>query len=304
MKKFAKGCLIAALSMLGIGIIILAVCAFIRGTTPYEKNNISLSELIKGNLIISHNGETNIDFSNNHPTYSGNHEDFQVASASDVVNLNLEIAGGGCTISESSDEYFHIYSENTQEFQYYIENQTLYLKGFEQIPFDIQPDDYNYIYLEIPKDFVFQNIELELGAGIIEAASLCASEDINMKIGAGEFIADSLSTDMFTAEIGAGNAEIENASVKDSDIQVGLGNLTYSGLISRNLTAECGMGNMELFLNDAYENHNYELECVMGNVTLNQKNFSAVAYTDTIQHDADSTYFLECSMGNMTILFK
>ena len=306
MRKFAKGCLITALSMLCIGIVIIVVCTCIGGTSlyAYAKNNISLSELFKGNVVVSHNGETNINFSNNHPTYSGNHENIQVGSASDITDLNLEIAGGGCIISESSDEYFHIYSENAKEFQYYIDNKTLYIKGFDNIAFDIHPDDYNYIYLEMPRNFVFENIELELGAGIIKADTFQASKAIDMKIGAGEFIVNSLSSDILTAEIGAGNAEIENASVKDSNIEIGLGNMTYSGFITGNLTAECGLGNLNLYLNDEYENHNYDLELIMGNMTLGQKNFSAAAYTDSIKHGTSSTYTLECGMGNMTILFE
>lgn len=306
MKKFAKGCLITALSMLFTGVIILIICTFVGGTTlySYAKNNLNWSDLFNGHVVISHNGETNMDFSNNHQTYSGNYENMQVASSLDIRNLDLEIAGGGCKISESSDEYFHIYSENASEFQYYIEDETLYLKGFDHISYDIHPDDYNYIYLEIPKDFVFEDIDLELGAGIIEADSFQASNLIEMKVGAGEVIVASLTANTFTAEIGAGNAEIENAVVKDSDIQIGLGNMTYSGLITGNLSAECGMGNLDLYLNDAYENHNYVVDLVMGNMTLHQKSFSAVACSDHIQNGASSTYDLECGMGNMTILFQ
>ena len=306
MKKFAKGCLIAALSMLFTGVIILIICTFVGGTTLYSfaKNNLNWSDLFDGHVVISHNGETDMDFSNSHPTYSGNHENMQVASSFDIRKLDLELAGGGCEISESSDEYFHIYSENAKEFQYYVEHETLYIKGFDHISYDIHPDDYNYIYLEIPKDFVFEDIKVELGAGIIEADSFQASNIIEMEIGAGEMIVDSLSANTFTAEIGAGNAEIRNATVKDSNLQIGLGNMTYSGLITRNLTAECGMGNLGLYLDDAYENHNYIVELVMGNMTLHQKSFTAVACSDNIQNGANSTYDLECGMGNMTILFQ
>ena len=57
MKKFAKGCLIAALSMLTIGIIILAICTFIGGTTllSYARNeiktNIDVEDFWGRNLI-------------------------------------------------------------------------------------------------------------------------------------------------------------------------------------------------------------------------------------------------------------
>lgn len=306
MKKFAKGCLAAALSMLGIGTIILVICVCVSGTTlySYAKNTLPLSDMINGHITILHNDSTPINFSGSHPTYSGQYEDMQAAFASDIQNLDLDMAGGNCMISESSDEYFHIYAESTDEFQYYTEHETLYIKGFEDITFHTLSDADNYIRLEVPKDFRFDNIELELGAGMIKADSLLASNHINMEIGAGELTAKSLSADTLSVDIGAGNVELENASIKNSDLEIGLGNMTCSGLITGNLTAECGMGNLSLYLNDDYENHNYKVDLAMGSMTLNQKDFHGFIYTDYIQHGVSSTYTLECGMGNMSILFK
>lgn len=257
-----------------------------------------------GHITVSHHDETYIDFSHNHPTYSGRYEDMQAASASDIRNLDLDMAGGSCIISESSDEYFHIYAESTKEFQYYAEHETLYIKGFDDITFHTLSVADNYIRLEVPKDFHFDNIELELGAGTIKADSLSAYNHINMEIGAGELTAKSLYADTLSADLGAGNVEIENASIKNSDLAIGLGNMTCSGIITGNLTAECGMGNLSLYLDDNYENHNYKVDLVMGNMTLDQKDFHGFIYTDYIQHGVSSTYTLECGMGNLSILFK
>lgn len=310
MKKFAKGCFITALSMLIIGTIILAICTFIGGTTlfTYAKNemraNVDIDSLLDNSVISWHRGETHIDFSDEHPTHSGQHEDLQVALGSDISNLNMEIGAGGCIVSESSDEYFHIYAKNAPEFQYYTENHTLYIKGFDNVPLNIHHNDHNYIYLEIPKDFSFENIDLEIGAGIVEADSFLASNSISMEIGAGELTVDSLSADMLCVELGAGNAELEHASVNNSNIQIGLGNMTYSGSITGNLSAECGLGNLDLYLNDTLENHNYSINCSIGNITLNHNSYSGIAHTEEIHHDADSTYTLECGMGNMNVQFE
>ena len=310
MKKFAKGCLIAALSMLTIGIIILAVCTFIGGTALFSyahneiKTNLNIDDFWGRNIITWHNGETHMDFNDEYPTHSGEYEDFQAALSSNITDINLKIGSGSCIISESSDDYFHIYSKNAEEFQYYTENHTFYVTGFEHASFGVHSDDYNYIYLEIPKDFYFENIDIELGAGIIEADALLATNDINMEIGAGELVADTLFADMLTADIGAGNLEVNKGSVKDSDLVIGLGNMTYSGIITGDLSTECGLGNLDLYLDDNVKNHNYELECSIGNITLNKTDYSGIAHTKSIEHDADSTYMLECDMGNINIDFK
>lgn len=310
MKKFAKGCLIAAISMLFTGIIILIICLIIGGSSifNYLKNNAShhaqISTVFDDAVITFHNREHNLAFSNQHPTHSGKHENMQVATTSDISNLNIDFGGGMCILSESSDEFFHIYTENANEFQYFTEDNTLYLKGFDDVTLGLPSGDYNKVYLEIPKNFTFKNIDIELGAGYLEALSLTASNNIEIEVGAGELITKSLTADTLQMELGAGNVEIDNGSISDSDISVGFGNLTYHGVIRNDLTAECGMGNLELFLNDSYESHNYEVDCGMGNMTLHEKTISAIAYNSDIQHNAASTYTLECGMGNMTVLFN
>lgn len=310
MKKFAKGCLIAALSMLFLGIIILVVCIIIGGTSLAGslKNELAqhgtISNIFDHTVVTYHNGKSNIDFSNDYPTYSGKYENMQAALASEIAHLNIDLGGASCVISESSDEYFHVYTEDAHEFQYFIEDDTFYLKGFDDISFSVHTLDSHVVYLDIPKNAAFENIDIMLGAGYMKADSLSASNNMTLEVGAGEFIADSLTVNTLNLEIGAGNVEIEDALINNADVTVGFGNMTFYGTISKDLTAECGMGNMELFLADSYESHNYDIECAMGNMTLHEKTFSAIAYSDYIDHNADSTYTLECGMGNMTILFQ
>lgn len=310
MKKFAKSCLIAAISMLFAGIIILIVCLVIGGGSifSYLKKNTShheeMSNLFSGTAVTFHTGEHSFDFSPHHETHSGKHENMQVATISDISHLDIDFGGGMCVLSESADEYFHIYTEEANEFQYYVDNKTLYLKGFDDIIFGIQSDNFNKIYLEIPKDFCFENINIKLGAAYMEAHSLNVTNDISLEVGAGELLIDLLTADTLQLELGAGNIEINHGDITDSELSVGFGNLTYHGTISKDLSAECGMGNLELFLADSYEAHNYEVDCGMGNMTLHDKTISAIAYSDDVQHNTDSTYTLDCGMGNMTVLFN
>lgn len=308
MKKFAKGCLIAALSMLAIGIVILMISFFLGGASllSYVRNearNEVRSEVVpadrSGSSYVVHP-----EFSTVYPTHSGHHENRQAAASSDISNLDIEIGAGSCIITESSDEYFHISSKEAAEFQYYTKDRTLYIKGFDKVPLKAHHNRSNELRLEIPKGFSFEDIELELGAGRIEADSLSASREISIEVGAGEMIADELSANTLDMEVGAGSAEIKDAFVKNCDMEVGLGSMIYSGTITQNLSAECGMGNMELYLDDTYENHNYELECAMGNITLDHKSYAGIAGTNQIRNNADSTYTLECAMGSITILFE
>lgn len=317
MKKFAKGCLIAALSMLTIGVIILAVCTFIGGTKIYAyaqdeiKNNpyvedffVDVDDFFGGDIVSWHHGEMHMSFDHNYPTHSGDDQDFQAALASDVSNLNLEIGAGSCIISESDDAYFHIYSKNAGKYQYYTENGTFHVRGFDHNGKGVHVGEYNEIYLEIPKNVLFESIEIELGAGKIEADSLLASGRINMEIGAGELEVNTLNANWFNVDLGVGDMEVKNGSVNDSEVNIGMGEMTYSGRITGDFTAECGFGDLDLYLDDSVNDHNYELDCSVGDITLNQTNYSGISYTEKINNNADSTYAIECAGGKITIDFK
>ncbi len=310
MKKFAKGSLIAALSMLVIGFVILFVCIIIGGNTLYTslKDNVlqneGLTDLLGVNFISFHNGEDLVDFSEDITTYSGDHENNKVAASSEILNLDIDFGGGNCIITESSDEFFHISSENAEEFQYYIEGKTLYIAGFmDEALFKVNLSDNNLLLLEIPKGFSFQNIDIELGAGYLEADSLSAGNTINLEIGVGELITYTLLADTLNIELGAGNVEIIEATVQNSDVTIRLGNLTLNGVIQKDLSATCGMGNLEFYLNDSMENHNYNIECNMGNLTVDEKSFGGLSQSTKIDNNAASTYTLECGVGNLTVQF-
>ena len=240
MKKFVKGCLLTAISMFLIGIIIIIICIIIGGGSllHYLKNETlshnTLSNLLDDTVVTFHNAETHIDFSKNHQTYSGKHENMQVATISEIANLDIDFGGGTCIISESSDEFFHIYTDNAKEFQYYQENNTLHLKGFDDLVLGTQLNDYNTVYLDIPKNFSFDNIEIDLGAGYLQAHSLTASDNTNLEVGAGELIASVLNADSFTLGLGAGNVEIKNGTVGNSNISVG-----FVAIILPSITSIC-----------------------------------------------------------------
>ena len=309
MKKFAKGCLITALSMLAIGFIILIIYIIIGGTTFFHllrteaAKHEHLASFWSNAAIKLNDGEFHIDFSNQHPIYSGEHENMQIANASSIKDLNIDLGGVMCTLSESSDEYFHIITKNADEFQYYIENETLYIKGLNDITFGQHLVDYNEVYLEVPKNFSFEDIDLEVCAGCLNAHTLTASDTISIKVGAGEFIADSLTAQTLSLEAGAGDIEINNADVSDSCIALGMGSIAYNGIISGDLEAECGMGALELFLLDSYDAHNYNVDCTLGEIKINNTNFNTFAHSTNIDHGTDSTYTLTCGMGNINIQF-
>ncbi len=50
-----------------------------------------------------------------------------------------------------------------------------------------------------------------------------------------------------------------------------MGECQYSGKIVKNLSVDCGQGNVEIAVDGAEADHNYDLDCRMGNVTITFK---------------------------------
>lgn len=302
MKKFAKAALITAGILFFTGAIILILCSIFAGTT-YRG---TLSDTVSSQLHrIAQNGFLHKDghslhysFDSSYPTYSGKHADYNAARADDITELYLDLGNTIFTLSQSQDNYFHIISDSTGEYQYYAIGSAFYIDGFS----DRKVRQKNQLTLEVP-DKTLQYISISLGAGTAELSSI-KSDTVAISIGAGELTLDSLSCKSIDAEIGAGAASIKNATTELADFEVSMGELIFEGCISSDMSAEVGMGNIELTLTGSQHDHNYELEAGMGGITIGQRDYGGIAFDTELDNGANSTYSLECSMGNITITFK
>lgn len=106
------------------------------------------------------------------------------------------------------------------------------------------------------------------------------------------------------AQVGAGRMTVKDMSAYDAEISVGMGECIYEGSISGKLEADCSMGNLEMELTGTEEEHNYILECDMGNMNIGKTAIGGISAERQIDNGAGSTYEVSCSMGNIAIRFK
>ncbi|MBR2401832.1 MAG: hypothetical protein IKB01_03530 [Lachnospiraceae bacterium] len=64
------------------------------------------------------------------------------------------------------------------------------------------------------------------------------------------------------------------------------------------------MGDMTYDLEGSIKDHNYDVECAMGNVTVGNKSYSGIASDKKIDNNSNSDFNLECSMGNISVSFE
>ncbi len=223
--------------------------------------------------------------------------------AEGIRELEISLGAGICTISEKdeADGIIDLYVNGKGGFDFFIKDNTLYVEGFKNQLINNSHLD-NEMTLRIPKDMGFEEIDLEIGAGIMDVSNLKARE-LDAVIGAGELDLFKSEITDFSVEIGAGNLMAGDMHVWDADLEVDLGNCSYEGIIERELDAECNMGSMDFQLKGKEEDHNYEIECSAGNVELNGWEISALGAEKYVNNGSASTFELSCSMGNITLNF-
>jgi DUF4097 and DUF4098 domain-containing protein YvlB len=175
--------------------------------------------------------------------------------------MNIDIDMGGCSFKTvtSEDDLFYIETSNIGKCQYYTEEGTLFLKGYGS-----ESGMKNEIIFYIPKGYVFDTADIELGAGNMEIESI-ETDELMLKCGAGR--------------INAEYAEADNINLK------------------------CSAGSINVRLFGVKEDYDYILESAIGMVTIADESYSGVAQSQKIQNDSDKIVDINCTMGNIKISF-
>ncbi|MCM1135755.1 MAG: DUF4097 domain-containing protein [Clostridium sp.] len=222
-----------------------------------------------------------------------------------IRELDLSLGAGNFIISEkdAEDGLIDLYVSGTGRCDYFIKEHTLHVEGFKGVHMIGIDELKNSITLRIPKGMSLDEVDLEIGAGIMDISNLRARE-LDAIVGAGELTINNVETDDFSVEIGAGSLEAGGMYAREADLEVGLGNCSYEGTIAGSLDAECDMGSMDFLIKGKEEDHNYEIECRAGNIYISGYEFSGLAAEKYINYNAASTYELTCNMGNITLDFQ
>ena len=298
MNALMKNCFrIAGISMLA-GIILVAVAFSIDNTIFYNWENFNISigdNIIRANSWENRNNSRNSNWNGNdgnrftnevrQGTSDQNSQNNQ--SSSDEINniksISLDISYGTVTVKEG--EYFDIKAvndfnnnihENVSSGVWKISDtaeasgneSTISIFGFK-ITEGANPFQTSDIELTIPEDFAFENLDIDLGAGTIKADNLIA-DSANIAVGAGSLRIKSLTAKSKSFySIDTGELIIEDLTARDANINCGVGNLKASGIINGDSYVTCGIGNVDLDIDGEEEDYNYNVDCGIGTVIIN-----------------------------------
>lgn len=140
-------------------------------------------------------------------------------------------------------------------------------------------------FITVPRDVVFDEVELSIGAGTLKAEGIaCHTADL---------------------EVGAGEMTVKNlACTQKSSLDVGMGTLTIDGgsLDGRN-EISCGMGSAEVTVVRPAD-YGYAVETGMGAVSIDDHSHSGMGVELESNRGAATFYDIDCGMGAVTITFN
>lgn len=222
-----------------------------------------------------------------------------------IRKLDLTLGAGSFVIKEKDgdDGMIDIYVQGRGGCDYLLKEDTFYVEGFKGLKTVGSDLSENVITLVIPSGMEFEEIDVEVGAGVMEINGL-RTREIDANIGAGELLMNGTETGDFSAEVGVGRIEASHMVSGDVSLMVSMGEGLYEGTVSGNIDLECDMGNLVVSLNEKEEDFNYQIECGVGVVSIGGSEFSGLATERKVDHGAYRECDVECSVGNIDIKFQ
>ncbi len=311
MKKFLKFCGTLAMVLAALGLVLFGVGMVTVGSGSM---NEMLQKLTDGRMqmdfegmrtslenALERNALYDIDdvqtFDDAYEVWVGDVEKTMV-SKEVVENLNMELGGCMFEVKNSEDASIYVEYKGNGKTQAFVEENELHIKV-------LNVDNWNSscMTLYLPIDTEFDEIDLELGAGQMNLNNLKAG-DMEMNLGAGQVLAEGLRAENVVISVGAGDVTLEQAKLGTLKMDVGAGNCEIGGTISGNVEAECAMGNISFKLTGEETDFNYVIQCVTGNITIVDKEYSGVANEQNIDNQGGKTMDIECAMGNVEVAFE
>ena len=219
---------------------------------------LSLLYILTGILGLSENNEV-----------SSREMDITTFENTEFDTLDIEVAYTNLTIKKSDSLKMETTNNNIKLNQ---ENKELQIKEKSHRVFSA--DESQELILYIPEGLEFEKVKISAGAGKINIENL-KTERLVFELGAGETEIKSLNvTDDCKIEGGAGKLSIESGEINDLKLDMGVGEINLNTILTGKNEINAGVGNLNIHLQDSKENYAIQIEKGIGNVKIDEKDFS------------------------------
>ena len=179
----------------------------------------------------------------------------------ECVKMDVEYGAGLLEIYYGDVEKIHIDYEQVVGFESSIEDGTLRIEG----GLGVSEDSDAALVIIIPKDMVFEKVELEVGASEAKISDLKAQQ---LKIA-----------------VGVGEATLRNLDVKELD-------------------AETGVGQLNIELTGKETDYSYNLDCGIGAIIIGDNSYGGFGSSHSVHHQDTKCHMdIDCGIGEVKVTF-
>ncbi len=283
MKKGWKIFWTVIISLTGVGVVfcIIALCFGVT-FSQFEKAYPNGIGIIRKNYV----------------SFDGDWDDDELDDTENVVsgevfsgveNLKLDIGASEVRIKTGTDDKIHVddsrmKTENAVQKTLSDDGKTLEITTKMRSSFKNVRNVKGTLVIYLPKDYKFDQVDMEYGAATAEIDGLNAK---NLKI-----------------ESGASGCTIKNADIEELDVETGAGSLDFYGTVEKEVDIDCGAGRVTLNLEGKVEDYNYELDSSAGSVEIGEDiDLGGLSTEKSIDNGSKRTIEISNGAGSVEIRF-
>ena len=284
MKKGTKGMLIAAgaFAVAGIGVCIggISVAAVETGGNVFDQagqllqdNDYPLAGLIHWGNAQYHSSDIDWD------ALDGNTVDMDFAS-----DLEISLKYDELLIQEYDGDKIRVNVANDAKNDVVVKETSGKITITDTRSGNVKKK--KQIKVIVPSGKDFDTVSLGVDMGTIDLECDLKVQELSVEVGAGEF------------------SGYGNITAAYCDLQVGAGTIDIDQIDVQKLNADCGAGEIDMVVTGKEKDYNYELSCGMGEIDLENSEYSGLGIEKTISNEgAQKDMVLECGMGEIDVEF-
>ena len=284
MKKGTKGMLIAAgaFAVAGIGFCIggISVAAVETGGNVFDQagqllqdNDYPLAGLIHWGNAQYHSSDIDWD------ALDGNTVDMDFAS-----DLEISLKYDELLIQEYDGDKIRVNVANDAKNDVVVKETSGKITITDTRSGNVKKK--KQIKVIVPSGKDFDTVSLGVDMGTIDLECDLKVQELSVEVGAGEF------------------SGYGNITAAYCDLQVGAGTIDIDQIDVQKLNADCGAGEIDMVVTGKEKDYNYELSCGMGEIDLENSEYSGLGIEKTISNEgAKKDMVLECGMGEIDVEF-
>ena len=195
----------------------------------------------------------------------------------DIKRLEVDVQNAEITIFAVESEKEFTYYSNRKNTIAKVEGSTLKLEDKSNIRDKIE-------------------LELYIPIGVLKEIEI---EAVNGTISADRIVADNVNIEIDNASVQMDELIVENKA----ELQINAGQMIVGFYSGNNLETECAMGSIMVVCEGKQEDYNYDLECGMGQIQIQQDIYSGIGKDLKIHNESKKSIKAECAMGEIVLEF-